>query len=110
MNEKPKLTEAAKQSRAAYKRQWNAAHPDKNKEYQRRYWERQSVINAAMAKMFADRRMNGEIQYFDHSPEAEKKLFEKLGHYIEVEARSRGMNPDEIKLIMNKAERCITYR
>ena len=110
MNEKPELTKAAKQSRAEYKRQWNAANPDKNKEYQRRYWERRAVIDAAMAKMFADRRNNGEIQYFDHSPEAEKKFLEKLGHYVEVEARSRGMNPDEIKLIMNNAERCIIHR
>ena len=33
------MTEAARLARNAYKRQWAKDHPDKVKEYNRRYWE-----------------------------------------------------------------------
>lgn len=36
------MTEEAKAARAEYKRKWRLAHPDKVKEYNRRYWEKKS--------------------------------------------------------------------
>ena len=37
------MTEAAKEARRAYKRQWNARNRDKVKEAQARYWERKAA-------------------------------------------------------------------
>ena len=38
-----KLTEAAKEARRAYKRQWARENPDKVKAAQARYWERKAA-------------------------------------------------------------------
>lgn len=38
-----RMTEAAKEARRAYKREWNRRHPDKVKEAQARYWERKAA-------------------------------------------------------------------
>jgi hypothetical protein len=38
-----KVTDAATEARRAYKRKWNAAHKDKVKEYQKKYWERKAA-------------------------------------------------------------------
>ena len=38
------MTEAAKEARRAYKREWNRKNPDKVKEAQRRYWEKRARI------------------------------------------------------------------
>ncbi len=37
------MTEAAKEARRAYKREWNRKNPDKVKEAQRRYWEKRAA-------------------------------------------------------------------
>lgn len=34
------MTEAAKRAKAAYLKKWKAEHPEKQKEYIARYWER----------------------------------------------------------------------
>lgn len=34
------MTEAAKRAKAEYLKKWKAAHPEKQKEYIARYWER----------------------------------------------------------------------
>lgn len=39
------LSEAAKQQRREYQRKWRAENPDKVREIQRRYWEKQAVKN-----------------------------------------------------------------
>lgn len=46
------MNEAAKQARREYQRKWNAAHRDKVKEYQERYWNRkaQEAAEAAAAE------------------------------------------------------------
>lgn len=36
------MTDAAKEAANAYKRAWNARNPEKNKEYQRRYWAKKA--------------------------------------------------------------------
>lgn len=36
------MTNAAREAQNAYKRAWNARNPDKNKEYQRRYWAKKA--------------------------------------------------------------------
>ena len=36
------MTDAAKEAANAYKRAWNARNPEKNKEYQRRYWTKKA--------------------------------------------------------------------
>lgn len=36
------MTDAAREARNAYRRQWAAAHPDKVREWQRRYWEKKA--------------------------------------------------------------------
>ena len=36
------MTDAAREARNAYKRQWNAKNPDKRREYMQRYWERKA--------------------------------------------------------------------
>lgn len=36
------MTDAAREAANAYKRAWNARNPEKNKEYQRRYWARKA--------------------------------------------------------------------
>ena len=38
-----KLTEAAKVARREYKRRWNEMHPEKQKEYEQRFWERKAA-------------------------------------------------------------------
>lgn len=38
-----RATEAAKEARRAYKRRWAKENPDKIREQQRRYWERQAA-------------------------------------------------------------------
>ncbi len=42
-----KMTEKAKEARRAYKRKWAAEHPEKTREYQARYWEKQAAAEAA---------------------------------------------------------------
>lgn len=37
------MTEAAKEARREYKRQWNARNKDKVREAQARYWERKAA-------------------------------------------------------------------
>ena len=37
------MTEAAKAAQRAYKAEWRRRNPDKVKEQQRRYWERQAM-------------------------------------------------------------------
>lgn len=37
------LSEAAKIARREYKRKWNAEHPEKQKEYEKRFWERKAI-------------------------------------------------------------------
>lgn len=37
-----KLSQAAREARAAYKREWNKNNPQKNKEYINRYWQRKA--------------------------------------------------------------------
>ena len=39
------MTEAAKEARREYKRRWNAANRDKQREYEMRYWERKAAEN-----------------------------------------------------------------
>ena len=39
---KSTMTDAAREAQNAYKRAWNARNPDKNKEYQRRYWAKKA--------------------------------------------------------------------
>ena len=39
---KSTMTDAARAAQNAYKREWNARNPEKNKEYQRRYWARKA--------------------------------------------------------------------
>lgn len=39
---KSTMTDAARAAQNAYKREWNARNPDKNKEYQRRYWAKKA--------------------------------------------------------------------
>lgn len=39
---KTELTEAAKQARADYMREWRKRNPEKIKELNRRYWERKA--------------------------------------------------------------------
>ena len=36
------MTEAAKQAKREYQRLWHKQHPEKNKEYLKRYWERKA--------------------------------------------------------------------
>ena len=38
------LSEAAKAARAAYKRDWARRHPEKNKIYVAKYWEKRARI------------------------------------------------------------------
>ncbi len=38
-----KLSEEARQKRNEYVRNWKRAHPEKRKEYQRRFWEKQAA-------------------------------------------------------------------
>ena len=40
---KPKLSEEARLKRNEYVRNWKRAHPEKRKEYQRRFWEKQAA-------------------------------------------------------------------
>lgn len=44
-----KLTEQAKEARRAYRKAWNAAHPEKLREYETRYWERKAAKMAELA-------------------------------------------------------------
>ena len=41
------LSEAAKIARREYKRKWNAEHPEKQKEYEKRFWERKAAEQAS---------------------------------------------------------------
>lgn len=43
MKEESKLSEEARQKRNEYVRNWKRAHPEKRKEYQRRFWEKQAA-------------------------------------------------------------------
>ena len=36
------MTEAAKEARRAYKREWNRANPEKVKAYQEKYWNKRA--------------------------------------------------------------------
>ncbi len=36
------MTDAAREAANAYKRAWNKRNPEKNKEYQRRYWAKKA--------------------------------------------------------------------
>lgn len=42
------MTKAAREARRAYKRKWQRENPDKVKEYQRRYWEKQAELAKAV--------------------------------------------------------------
>ena len=37
------MTDAAREAANAYKREWNKRNPEKNKEYQRRYWAKKAA-------------------------------------------------------------------
>lgn len=41
--ERERMTEAAKEARRQYKREWNKRNRDKVRESQRRYWERKAA-------------------------------------------------------------------
>lgn len=43
------MTEAAKEARRAYKRQWAQQHPDKVKQHQTRYWEKKAAAEGKPA-------------------------------------------------------------
>ena len=45
IEEGQRMTEAAKEARRAYKREWNKRNRDKVRESQRRYWERKAAQN-----------------------------------------------------------------
>lgn len=40
--EEMEMTDAAREAANAYKRAWNKRNPEKNKEYQRRYWAKKA--------------------------------------------------------------------
>lgn len=44
------MTDKAKSARAAYARAWRKAHPGRNAEACRRYWERRAARKAAAEK------------------------------------------------------------
>lgn len=48
------MTDEAKAARDAYRKKWRAEHPEKVKEYNRRYWERKAEAKKA-AKLQADK-------------------------------------------------------
>ena len=49
------MTDAAKEAANAYKRAWNARNPEKNKEYQRRYWAKKAKERGReVEKLFFD--------------------------------------------------------
>jgi hypothetical protein len=49
------MTEQAAEARRAYKRKWAADHPEKVKEYQRRYWTKKGAEAAASEAETASR-------------------------------------------------------
>lgn len=49
------MTEQAAEARRAYKRKWAADHPEKVKEYQRRYWTKKGAEAAALEAETASR-------------------------------------------------------
>lgn len=46
MSDNISMNEAAKQARREYRRQWYKANPDKQKEYQARYWAKKAEQEA----------------------------------------------------------------
>lgn len=49
------MTEQAAEARRAYKRKWAADHPEKVKEYQRRYWTKKGAEAATSEAETASR-------------------------------------------------------
>ena len=47
---KIKMSAAALELQRRYKREWQRAHPDKQREYMARYWEKKAAQKAAEAK------------------------------------------------------------
>lgn len=43
------MTEAARQARLAYRREWAKANRDKVREYNERYWDKRAAAQAAQA-------------------------------------------------------------
>lgn len=44
------LSEAARLARNRYQREWHQAHPEKEREYRQRYWERKAKKDAEKRK------------------------------------------------------------
>ena len=44
------MTKEAKEARRIYKREWNRKHPEKRREYNKRYWEKKAAQAAAAAE------------------------------------------------------------
>ena len=48
------LSEAARLARNRYQREWHQAHPDKEREYRQRYWERKAKQDAEKRQKAAE--------------------------------------------------------
>ena len=61
------MTDAAREAQNAYKRAWNARNPDKNKEYQRRYWAKKAkeIENTRQKTAGKDVATNGIVNEAD---------------------------------------------
>jgi len=61
------MSEAARKAQNAYKRAWNARNPEKNKEYQRRYWAKKAkeIENTRQKTAGKDVATNGIVNEAD---------------------------------------------
>ena len=48
------LSEAARLARNKYQREWHRAHPEKEREYRQRYWERKAKQDAEKRQKAAE--------------------------------------------------------
>lgn len=76
------MTKAARETRREYHRKWQRENPDRVKEYQRRYWEKQAERNQAdeaIQDKAESRRINIELTAEQHD-------------YLKTVTKMRGMN------------------
>jgi hypothetical protein len=58
--ERDKLSVEALEARRAYKRKWQRENPERNAEYQRRYWEKRATL--LLAEQEADKTNLNDVQ------------------------------------------------
>ncbi len=60
------MTDAAKEARRAYTREWQRANKEKVRDYQKRYWERKARGETPEKPQGDSRRQEYQAQYWEH--------------------------------------------